>query len=350
MAQTDTLNSNKLSLNLFGYFDGYYMYDHNKPKLKSRQFFLYNYNRHNELNVNLILLKLSAESKKIRFNLGVQTGNYVVDNYLNESVWLRNFSEANFGFSLLKSKKLWFDTGLFASHIGFESSVAFDNVTLTRSILAESTPYFNSGIRFTYTPSEKLKLMTMICNGWQRIAWIKGNSIPSLGTQLVYNLNDKVLYNWSTFLGTDDSDAIRRFRYFNNFYTQFKIGHNYFLTTGLDIGMQQLTHKSRSYNTWFAPIFIVQYKVNEQLKLSCRAEYYVDKKGVIIPTATPNGFNTYGFSSNIDYFPKSNLALRLEARYLKSKDPVFENQNGFSKNNFFVTTSLVYKWSPNISH
>lgn len=345
IAQNDSITTNKLSVNLTGCFDGYYLYDHNKPKLKTRQYFFYNHNRHKSLDVNLMLLKLSAENNNFRFNVGLQTGNYVVDNYLNESGWVRNFSEVNFGFSLVNSKKVWFDAGIFPSHIGFESAIGFDNATLTRSILAESSPYYNTGIRFTYYPSQKWKLMTMITNGWQRIQWIKGNSLPSLGTQLVYNPTQKSSYNWSTFLGTDDRDVERRMRYFNNFYGQFYLGNSYFLTAGFDIGFQQSAKKSESYYTWLAPVLILQYTINDRLKTSCRAEYYFDEKGVIIPTSTYNGFNTIGFSANIDYFPKSNMAFRFESRYLKSEDAVFENQDGFSKNNFFITTSFVYKWN-----
>ncbi len=37
------------------------------------------------------------------------------------------------------------------SHIGFESAVGSDCWNLTRSILAENSPYFESGIKLNYT-------------------------------------------------------------------------------------------------------------------------------------------------------------------------------------------------------
>jgi hypothetical protein len=59
-----------------GYADAYYQYDFNKPMDKLRPPFLYNFKKHNEVNINLALLKGTYYYKNIRANLGLMLGNY----------------------------------------------------------------------------------------------------------------------------------------------------------------------------------------------------------------------------------------------------------------------------------
>ena len=65
------------------------------------------------------------------------------------------------------------------------------------------------------------------------------------------------------------------------------------------------------------------------------------KNGVIIATGTPNGFKTWGFSTNFDYNITNNFVWRVEARTLSSKDGIFIKNNNIANNNGFVTTALA---------
>jgi hypothetical protein len=49
-----------------------------------------------------------------------------------------------------------------------------------------------------------LEIAGLIVNGWQRIQRLQGNSLPSFGTQINYSPTEKITFNWSTFIGTDD--------------------------------------------------------------------------------------------------------------------------------------------------
>ena len=42
---------------------------------------------------------------------------------------------------------MWIDAGIFFSHIGSESWISRDNPTNTRSLAADFTPYYETGIR-----------------------------------------------------------------------------------------------------------------------------------------------------------------------------------------------------------
>ncbi len=335
-------------MNISAFLDVFYVNDFNHPQGTKRQPFLFNHNRHNEFNLNLGFVKLGLEHSKYRGNLALHTGTYSNDNYLAEPGLLKNIFEANVGLSLNKKNNLWIDAGVFASHIGFESAISADNWTMTRSILAENSPYFLSGVKFTFNPNDKWTISGLIINGWQRIQRLQGNSLPSFGTQINFRPNEKVTINWSTFIGTDDPDTKRRMRYFNNLYGQFQLTEKFGLIAGFDIGAQQRTKNSSSYDFWLSPVIIGQFAINKTWKTAIRAEYYQDRTGIIIPTSTPKGFNTTGLSLNLDYSPTQNIICRLEGRWLNSKDQIFETKTTRTDNNLIIATSIVIRFSETI--
>jgi hypothetical protein len=343
-AQQDTLWQQKPKVSVSGFVDVFYMYDFNEPEGNFRQPFLYNHNRHNEFNLNLGLVKLNLLQPKYRANLAIQTGTYANDNYAAEPGLLKNIFEANVGIAVNKKNSLWLDAGILPSHIGFESALSIDNPTLTRSLLAENSPYFLTGAKLSYQPSENWEFAALIINGWQRIQRLSGNSLPSFGTQINYTISDKITINWSTFVGTDDPDSLRRMRYFNNLYGQFQVGKRLKLTTGFDIGVQQHTKGSVKYDYWLSPIVIGQFMLSESWKTSIRAEYYQDETGIIISTSTPNGFNTVGISLNLDYAPTKNIMCRIEGRWLQSQDNIFESTPSNTNSNFVVGGSIALKF------
>jgi hypothetical protein len=344
-AQNDSIWNQKPNFNFSGFLDVFYAYDFNQPDGNFRQPFLYNHNRHNEFNINLGLIKLGVEHSKYRANLAIQTGTYANDNYVAEPGLLKTIFEANVGLALNKKNTIWLDAGVFPSHVGFESAISVNNMTLTRSLCAESSPYFLSGAKLTFNPNEKWEIVGLVTNGWQRIKKIEGNSMLSGGTQVNFSPNENVSLNWSTFVGTDDPDTTRRMRYFNNFYGQFQVSEKFGFIAGFDIGIQQTLKGSSNYDTWLSPILISQFSINKKWKTAIRAEYYQDEKGVIIPTGTINGFQTTGVSLNLDYSPSPNTVFRIEGRWFNSFDPIFEKNNSFSNNNFFVATSIAIKFN-----
>lgn len=330
------------SLIFSGYVEAYYSYDFNKPVNNDRPAFFYSHNRHNEFNVNLGYVKAVYNTEKLRANLALATGTYMNANYSAEIGVSKNIYEANAGVKVSKKKNLWLDAGIFPSHIGFESAVSKDCWVLTRSMLADNSPYFDAGAKLTYTSNNsKWLLMGLVLNGWQRIKRVEGNSLMSFGTQLQYKPNGTTTLNYSTFIGTDKPDSTRQWRYFHNLYAIFNLTGKLGLTAGFDIGSEQKEKASSAMSVWYSPVLILKYAFNNKWTLAARGEYYSDKYGVIIATGTPNGFQTSGFSFNIDYTPVSNAVIRLEARTLNSKDDIFAKENGISGSNTFITSSIA---------
>lgn len=343
-AQTDSVWQEKPELSISGFLDVFYVYDFNQPQGAERQPFFFNHNRHNEFNLNLGLLKFGLKQTKYRANLALQTGTYANDNYAAEPGLLKNINEANIGISLNARNNLWLDAGVLPAHIGFESAISMDNMTLTRSIVAENSPYFLTGAKVTYNPDDKWEFAALIVNGWQRIQRLEGNSIPSFGTQVNYKPTEEITLNWSTFIGTDDPDIERRMRYFNNFYGIFKLTKKIKLITGFDIGFQQVLSRSSTFDLWFVPTVIAQYSIKNRWKAAFRAEYYQDNTGIIIPLSE-FGFRTSGLSFNLDYAPTEAVVCRFESRWLNNRDSFFESRRGPTNNNFVVAASIAVKFS-----
>ncbi|AUD04800.1 porin [Spirosoma pollinicola] len=336
-------------LTFSGYVEAYYTHDFTAPKTsQERPGFLYNHKRNREVNVNLAFVKGAYVSERVRANLAIQVGTYGQYNYAAEQPLLRNVYEANVGVKLSKTKDLWLDAGIFSSHIGFESAISKDCWTLTRSILAENSPYYLSGAKLTYnTPNGKWTLLGSVLNGWQRIAKLPGYSGPSISTQIQYKPSANLVLNWSTFIGSDRPDSLKQARFFNNFYAIINPNGKFSTILGFDIGSDRKPVGadgrrvgSGSY-MWYSPVAIVRYSVSDAVKLAGRVEYYDDKSGVIIATGTPDGFKTWGYSLNFDYFILPNAVFRIEGKVYDSRDAIFESKTNPSKTNTSLTTSLA---------
>lgn len=345
-AQTDTTMSASPEVRFEGFADIFYAYDFSKPTAGYRQPFLYNHNRHNEFNLNLGLLRATVEHGRYRGALALQAGTYASDNYAVEDEVMRHVFEANAGIALDKQAKIWLDAGIMGSHIGFESAISTDNLTLSRSLLAENSPYFLSGAKLTFNPTPTWTLAALVVNGWQRIRRLPGNSLPSFGTQVNYAPHDNLTLNWSTFIGTDDPDATRRMRYFNNVYGQFGLGKRTTLIAGFDIGIQQQYKGSRRYHTWYSPVLIARYKIHDMWAVAARAEHYSDQNEVIITApAGESSFRATGLSANVDYSPAPNILCRLEGRWLKGQHNIFEIETGSTDSNFTLLSSIALRLS-----
>lgn len=338
-AQTDSTRS---LLTFSGYLEAYYSYDFGKPTDHNRPPFTYSHNRHNEINLNLGFIKTAYQTKNVRANLALATGTYMNANYAAEPGVLKNIYEANAGVKISKNKDLWIDAGILPSHLGFESAAGKDNWTLTRSIFADNSPYFETGAKISYgTNNGKWLISGLVLNGWQRIQRTDGNNTLAFGHQLTFRPNSKITLNSGSFIGNDKPDSIKQMRYFHNLYGIFQISGNFALAAGFDIGAEQKSKGSKSYHTWYTSVIIARFSPDAKQNIAARVEYYSDENGVIVVTGTPNGFQTWGYSLNYDYLILDNVMWRVEGRAFSSKDKIFIKNGNPTNKNFFLTTSLA---------
>jgi hypothetical protein len=323
------------------YLDTYYSYDFSRPASHEKAPFLFNHNRHNEVNINLALASLSYKAERTRATLGLMTGTYAQYNLAAEPQVLQHVFEANAGIKLSSQTALWLDAGVLPSHIGFESAISKDCWTLTRSILAENSPYFETGARLSYTSkNDKWYLAGLLLNGWQRISRVPGNHTPAFGTQLTYSPAEKLTLNWSTFMGNDKPDSVKQQRYFSNLYVVWQLSKSWGLTVGFDHGREQPLRGAAAFNKWYSPVAILRYE-SKGWAVAARAEYYSDKAGVIVPLVNAEPFRMQGYSINADRKIGNHALWRIEWRMLRNSQPYFEQAGRLAASNHFVTTSIA---------
>jgi hypothetical protein len=321
MNAQDTLN-----FHISGALDMYYGNELGESG-NERPDFLYNHHRVNEFALNFGLIKFSVDNQHVRSNIGIMTGTYPERNLASEPAVFRNIYEANAGVALNKASNLWLDAGIFPSHIGFESAISGDNMTMTRSLVAENTPYYLSGAKLNYAPNDKLNLGLTVCNGWQRIrkSEEKLDNSPAIGTQISYTFNENVSVNWSTYLGYDEMKSLKTKRFYNNFYTNIKATDKLKFIVGFDIGRDSEKYKGGlKYDNyiWYAPVLITQYAWSPKFRTAFRIENLKDDYNIISKYE-----QIYGYSFNLDYEPYPKALIRLEYRNIRALDDIIDTQD-----------------------
>jgi hypothetical protein len=328
-------------LSYYGYVDAYYGYDFDHANGNNRQYFLYSHGRQNEFTINQGVLGLRYDDGRVRGALGLHAGTYVSANYAAEDPVLRHVYEAWAGFRPFQ--KAWLDVGIFGSHIGFESAISKDNWTLTRSLMAENSPYYEAGARLTYEVGPKLTLAGLVLNGWQNIR--ETNQAKALGTQIQWKPTGKILINSSTFYGNEQpQDSFIRRRYFHDFYITYSASARTSLALVFDVGKQQSAGR-RGYDTWHSGAVFVKRQLAGKLSATVRGEYYYAGRGVVVssimPTPTAADFRVAGGSLNLDYAPTPRVLARLEGRYLNGINGVFGRADNVDNRSYGNVTGSV---------
>jgi hypothetical protein len=192
-AHTQAAADTALKLTFGGFVDAYYAYDVGRPRTFDRSFsggatFTTQPARHNEFNINLAYVEASLSGNRLRGRLALQAGTAVQSNYAGEPAngnisgpsLARHIQEAYAGYQVTSA--LWIDGGIFYSHMGMESWASKDNPTYTRSLVAEYSPYYSSGVRFVWQATPRLAAHLHVVNGWQNIS--ETNSDKGAGIRL----------------------------------------------------------------------------------------------------------------------------------------------------------------------
>ena len=319
-----------------GFIDSYYAYDFNNPSQHDRSFTTQPA-RHNEFNLNLAYIEAKLAEENVRGRLAIQAGTSVQSNYAGEPtvgtvsgpLLSRHIQEAYAGYRLAEG--LWVDGGIFFSHIGMESFISRDNWTYTRSLVADYSPYYQSGVKFSYQPSQQWGFQFHILNGWQNIS--ENNDSKSIGTQISYSPSSKWSITYNTLIGKEIE-----FRHFHDAVLKYTVNDDWQMGLQGDLGFQ--LRSGSAVGKWYGIALIQRYALTKTVAIAGRAERYFDDRQIIVSTGTANGFQTWGASANLDVQVDPRMVWRTELRGFWSKDSVFTTRDSISARDGVVVTSF----------
>lgn len=338
-ASTPILLSPAISLS--AYLETYYAYD-GMPSTR-RPDFLYSHAETNQPSIHLALIKASLDRERIRARLALASGTYMRANYAAESAGLRQLFEANVGLRLSDTHDVWLDVGVMPSHIGVESAIGLENWTLTRSLMADNSPYYETGAKLSLrSADQRWQASALLLTGWQRITPTQSSTAPAFGHQLTFRPSSALTLNSSSFIGNVSENDRRQMRYFHDAYLQWQLTERAGLIAALDIGAQQAAPGSDRLWRWWSSSLMLRVKLSDQLYWAGRIERFDDPHAIIASGAQGEGLEAMGYSMNLDYQLTPHLAWRNEVRHLHSQSAAFARRGlSFSDERLTATTALI---------
>ena len=330
-------------LSLEGYVDVYYSYALSHPVGGTRPYVV-NYSRDNEVNLDLAYVSLKYNTDRLRAVFTPGFGTYMNANYAAERQTLQNIIEAYVGIRLFKNKGIWLDAGVFTSPYTYESVYSFDQLTYTRSLGAENTPYYLTGAKLTIPIGSKWTAYCYLLNGWQVIQ--SQHDPLDYGTQLEYKPTDSWDINWNTYIGEESSmtNPGYRTRYFSDLYATYTLSDKWSLSGDAYIGAQRrLEQDTMRTRPWWNANVSARYTFMKGNSISARVEYFDDRYEVLNkPVTTAPGFKAGGFSLGYNLNITDDAMLRFESRYFGSPYELWPLRNQTAASNeLWLTLGLT---------
>ncbi|HEY2377398.1 MAG TPA: porin [Gemmatimonadaceae bacterium] len=336
-----------------GFIDAYYAYDIDRPPTIDRSFFggaLFTTQpaRHDEFNVNLAYLETNISGKRLHGRFALQAGTSVQSNYNSEPTTgivsgpslSRMIQEAYAGYQLRPT--VWIDAGIFYSNAGLEGWASKDNPTYTRSLVADYSPYYSSGVRAVWQATSKLVARLDVINGWQNIS--ETNSEKGVGLRLDYTPNGNVAVSYYNLFNDEVGSGGQvgtRLRIFNGAGAKLTSGRTTLLGE-LDYGTLRPSSTGVNASNWWGYTAIAREQLVLGAAIVARVERYNDPRQVNIVTGLANPFQGNGASLGVDVSPQPGLMWRSELRGFFAASAVFPDAAGSipRKTDGFLVSSL----------
>jgi hypothetical protein len=330
-----------------GFVDTYYAWDFNRPRNFDRAYTTQPA-RHAEANVNLAYIETKWSGPRYRGRLALQWGTSVQANYAGEprigGVSGPNVSqfiqEATAGYQLAPT--VWLDAGVFFSHLGLEGWISRDNLSYTRSLVADFSPYYEAGAKVTWAASPKLTATFVLINGWQDVS--NYNTPPAGGVRLDYAPTKTVTLTYDNFIGNAAADSAPvRMRVYHDVVAQYNANDRWQLAAAYALGTESGRTPSGGTASWWGVTTFAKYHATPSLSFVGRVEQYSDPSQVIVVTGLPASFQTTAASVGADVKLQAPVLWRTELRGFRSKDAVWPTHavGGLSTNDAFFVSSLA---------
>lgn len=344
-ADTTAADSARTKVRFGAFIDTYYAWDTGEPADIDRPFTTQPA-RHNEFNVNLAFVEAVLAGDRIRGRVALQAGTSVQANYAAEpsigevagADLAQLIQEGVAGVRVARG--LWIDAGIYFSYIGQEGWISRDNPTYTRSLIADYTPYYLSGVKATWEPSSRVTLQAHLLNGWQNISETNGDK--ALGARVDWRVTPLLVLAGSLFVGNEEPDSLpSRTRVYSQAMVRWAAGAGWDLYGTLDVGMQQVP--TGGSDRWWGFSAIATKALSPSLRLAGRVERLADPEEVVVVTGTGAGFETWSASLGVDVRVERRVLWRTEVRGYRSTNDVWPRDGvpATSDTSLLLVTSLA---------
>lgn len=285
--------------------------------------------RNDQARLNLATAGLAYDNQHFRARLVGQYGDSVDINYNAEPHDAFKFvQESYLGFYLSPDTTL--DTGTFLAHIGAESWISKDNINYTRSLIAEFSPYYETGMRLSHKFNSAWSGQLLVLNGWQNTT---DNRHPALGTQLRWEQRGLAVTS-NTFFGAEIGGA----RLFHDLIIGQTFKSGSMISASADIGHQSSASQQSGY--WWGGALLGKIPLTESVALNGRIETYQDPNQIIVTTPTGQPFRTNAVSVGLDVMLAAGVSLRGEVKQLFSDNKIFPDDQNYVKDDTLYVVSL----------
>jgi len=315
-AQENTGHSNSISIT--GYVDAYAAYYTDSVGIGNYQQFPSVSPRSNQFGLNVAMITAKYNADRLRATVALQYGD------IPRSAWSGTFNpilEANAGIRICK--ELWLDAGFFRTHFGTEGLFPKENICNSVSLNTFYEPYFESGVKLNYNPTEKIALNIFLLNGYNMFE--DNNEKKSFGLLATYTLGNAGNIGYSNYIGDDSpqGDSVSHLRFHNNLFFnyavigwKFQIGGDYCIQENSDIDQPE------SSASMFSGVVTAKYTIAKKLSAYARYEFFNDPNGSMSPRMTDvqgnlTGFIAWGITGGAEFRPTDNSYIRFEARTLQ---------------------------------
>lgn len=299
---------------------------------------LVSFHRFNEVTLNTGFAVFDYLDSTKRFSAGAGIGTYMQRNMATEPMGYRNVLQCYGGVKLSHKGSLWLDAGIMPSHIGYESAISMDQPTLTRSLVSDFSPYYETGIKLSGL-HKNVNFSALWLNGWQRI-WRNSQELGNhVGVQAQYSPG-KFLFNYSGFYGGLGQSNAGTERFFHDIYVKLVMGRRISLWMLLDYGTD---HVNGNQNSWWGSAAVLRCKLNDRTSISARLEHFSDPyKRIVLSAVKPAEIT--GFSINGDFQLTEGVLFRVELKQLNASEYIFFNANStFTQNSLQGLASIAWK-------
>lgn len=298
--------------------------------------------RNGEFSIDLAVLSALWTLDDLEATIALQAGTWANVNY-SSSVW-RHVHQASLHWKIDSS--FYVVAGLMPSNIGSESSINAHNLQLSRSLIADWTPYYMAGVGVGTNVGEQVSVAVYAMNGWQVIEETSGNREVSLGTSLRWKASDHGSVAWNTYVGNDEPLGSARLRIHNNLWYEFHAHENIRMVFLADASLL----KQRASSAFDLALYggaTASYRFG-RVSLVGRVEHLYDPERILALHGTavpPAPFIVTGASLGVDYTIAEGVLLRTEVRSLHGTDDVFPvTLQRSTRSDTFGTVMLSATW------